>query len=153
MLIDMVEAHSVQELIPFFPESDSIIYLRYGSWYIEKMRLLPKEHPDIYHQFLSGKFVVQTIPGHFKAVSPDMKLEQTIQCSKKLQRGIIGQTSKEAYITEWELVYHEVLNITNFSAKLTNIQSGYSEVELKECERIHRNADVDPLEYDNLLSD
>lgn len=70
------------------------------------MRLLPKEHADIYHQFLSGRFVVQTTPRYFRAVSPDMKLEHTIQRSKISQSGIVGYTSKEAYVTEWEPVYH-----------------------------------------------
>ena len=86
--------------MPVFRESDSINYLRYGSWYLEKMWLLPKEHTDIYHQLFSGKFVVQTTPGYFTAVSLDMKHEQTIQRSKKSQSRIIGHTSKEGRITE-----------------------------------------------------
>ena len=79
---------------------------------------------------MEGKFVVKTTPGTSNAVSPEMKLEQTIPCSKKSQSGIIGQTSMEAYVTEWELVYHEVLEISNAFAKLTKVKSEYSEVEL-----------------------
>ena len=48
-----------------------------------------------------------------------MKLEQTIQRSKKGTGGIIGQTKKESYVTEWELVYHEVLSISRCFADLT----------------------------------
>ena len=59
-----------------------------------------------------------------------MKLEQTIKHSKKSQSGIIWHTSKEAYKTEWELVYHKVLHITSGYTKLTNIKSRYSEMEL-----------------------
>lgn len=49
----------------------------------------------MYHQFLRGKFVFRTT-----AVFPDMRLEQTIQRSKKSQSGITGHTSEEADITE-----------------------------------------------------
>ena len=38
----------VQDLLPIFRECDSINYLRYASWYLEKMRKLPEEHPYIY---------------------------------------------------------------------------------------------------------
>ena len=74
--------------------------------------MLQKEYPDVLQHFNNGQFVVQPSPGSFKANSPDMRLEQTIQRSKKSPGGIIGQTRKEAYISEWELVYHETLAIS-----------------------------------------
>ena len=43
-----------------------------------------------------------------------MRLEQTIQRSKKSLRGIVGQTKQENYIIEWELVCHEALPISNY---------------------------------------
>ena len=58
---------AIQDILPIFAQTGSINHLRYGSWYLEKMRRLPKEYPEIYQQFLEGKFV--------NAVSPDMKLE------------------------------------------------------------------------------
>ena len=61
--------------------------------------------------FNNGQFVVQISPGAFKANSLDMRLEQTIQRSKKSPGGIIGQTRKEGYISGWEVVYHETLAI------------------------------------------
>ena len=82
---------AVQDLLPIFQECDSINYLRYASWYLEKMRLLPVEHPEIYEKFQQGLFVVRQKPGSFNAVSPDMKLEQTIQRSQKCASRIIGQ--------------------------------------------------------------
>ena len=115
------EAHlqSVQDLLPVFRECDSLNYLRYASWYLEKMRMLKEEYPSIYDQFMQGNFVLQTEPGGFKANSPDMRLEQTIQRSKKSSGGIIGQTRQEEYVTEWELVYHEILAISNCFSDLT----------------------------------
>ena len=82
--------------------------------------MLPTEHPDIYELFLGGHFVVKTNIGSFNAVAPDMKLEQTIQRSKKSSGGVIGQTSNIKFVTEWELTYHEVLSICNMFRNITN---------------------------------
>ena len=64
------------------------------------MRKLPIEYPDIYKEFMKGKFDVKTQIGNFNGVSPDMNLEQTIQRSKKSAAGIIGQTRQLSYVTE-----------------------------------------------------
>ena len=47
------------------------------------MRKLPHEHPEVYKHFQEGKFVVKTNAAYFKAVAADMKIEQSIQRSKK----------------------------------------------------------------------
>ena len=39
--------HTIQRLLPVFCISGSINYLRYASWYLEKMRKLPEEYPQI----------------------------------------------------------------------------------------------------------
>ena len=83
------------------------------------MRKLPFEHPEIHLEFMKGKFVVQTIPGSFKATSPGMKLEQTINRSQKSSGGIIGQTKTDSYVSEWELAYHEILAISNCYSDMT----------------------------------
>ena len=47
---------------------------------------------------MQGHFVVRKNNGEFNAFAPDMKLEQTIQRSKKSVKGIIGQTRQVAYV-------------------------------------------------------
>ena len=111
--------HAVQDILPVFCEADCINYLRYATWYLEKMRILDQEHQDIHTEFLAGNFVVQTSVGTFKAVSPDTDLEQTINRSQKSSRGIVGQTKTESYVSEWKLVYHEILAISNCYSDLT----------------------------------
>ena len=78
---------------------------------------------------MEGKFVVKTKCGSFKAVSPDMKLEQTIQRYKKSTGGIIGQTRQDSYISEWELVYHEVLPVSNCYNSLTGTEYSFHETD------------------------
>ena len=109
----------MQNLPPLFRENDSINYLGYASLYLEQMRKLPIYHPEIHVVSMSGHFVVQQINGSFNAVSPDMKLEQSIQRSQKSVHGIIGQTRKSKYATEWEVAYHEILSINNVFRTLT----------------------------------
>ena len=49
----------MQNLLPVFRECDSINYLRYAFWYVEEMRKLPQDHPEIYEKFIQGHFVVK----------------------------------------------------------------------------------------------
>ena len=48
-----------------------------------------------------------------------MRLEQTINISLKSSDGIVGQTKADFYVTEWELVYHEILAISNCYSDVT----------------------------------
>ena len=48
----------VQTLLRLFQESDSINHLRYDSLYLEQMRRLRIDHPEIHVIFTSGHFVV-----------------------------------------------------------------------------------------------
>ena len=59
------------------------------------MRKLPYEHPEVHKHFQEGKFVLKTNAGYSEAVAADMKLEQSIQCSKEGPGGIIGQTKHQ----------------------------------------------------------
>ena len=79
---------------------------------------------------MKGTFVVKTQIGNFNGLSPDMKLEQTIQWSKKSVAGIIGQTRQLSYVTEWELIYHEVLAISNVYQNITSARLSFRETNL-----------------------
>ena len=114
---------AVEKSLPIFQESDAINYLRYGSFYLESMKLLKNSHPEVYKRFEDGYFVVKDRVGSFNAVSPDMKLEQSIQRASKNKGGIVGQTRKTAVVIEWQLIFHEILLISNNLRLLTNDSS------------------------------
>ena len=95
-----IHLRTVEKLLSIFQQCYTTNYLRYTSFYLEEMRQLPDEFPEIYDQFKNGEFVVIGKPGAFNAVSPDMKLEQTIERSKKSHSGIIGKTRKNNYVAE-----------------------------------------------------
>ena len=104
---------TVGDLLPIFTGGDGIQYVRCTSFYHELLKDLKTKHPSLYQRFMKGGFVVKTSAGVFNAVSPDMKLEQTIQRSSKSRGGIIGEQRSLEFVTQWQLLYHEVLEISN----------------------------------------
>ena len=116
----MLYIKTIRELLPIFLGCDGINYLRNGTFFWVLLKNLKHMHKDLYSSFSNGDFVVKTKSGTFNAVSPDMKLEQTIQRSAKSSKGIIGQSKKIDYFTEWGLVYHEIIEITNAFYDMTN---------------------------------
>ena len=69
---------------------------------------------------MCGQFVVKARPGYFIAVTPDMTLGQSIQRSSKSKAGIVGQTRNTTVIVEWQLIFHEILLISNNLSEMTN---------------------------------
>ncbi len=106
-----VHVACVQSSMAIFQEFDAVNYLRYGSYYLEKITVLEAEHPELYRRFMMSEFVVRDHVGSFNAVAPDMKLEQSIQRASKSQGGIVGQTRNSAVVVDWELIFHEILLI------------------------------------------
>ena len=117
---------SVQQLCPIFLGLDGINYLRYASFYLELLKQLEQNHPALYHEFLKGSHVIKCQQKSFSAVSADMKLEQSIQRSAKSSGGIIGASKITDYVTEWSIIFHEVLGICNWLRDLTSANKGGS---------------------------
>lgn len=124
----------VQASLPIFRESDCINYLRYGMFYLESTKALEATHPDVFQQFMCGKFVVKDrADGYFNAVSPDMKLEQSIQRASKSSGGIVGKTRSLSAMFEWQLIFHEILLISNNLRDIVNDTS----MKHSESTRVH----------------
>ena len=121
---------TVENFLPIFCECDSISYLCYATVYLESMRRLPTAHPASYEIFMKESLVINETHRKFSGVSPDMKLEQTIRRVQKSSSGIIGQTRWISYVSKWEVVYNEIIAISNTFRRLTNSTLGESESEL-----------------------
>ena len=80
---------------------------------------------------IKGYFVINENHRKFSGVSPDKKLEQTIQRAQENSSGNIGQTRRISYVSEREVVYHEILAISNTFRRPTNSTLGGSESELQ----------------------
>ena len=116
----LLGVRSIQQLCPIFLGLDGINYLRYASFYLELLKQLENTHPALYNEFLKGSHVIKCQRRSFSAVSPDMKLEQSIQRSAKSSGGIIGASKKDEFVAEWSLIFHEVLGICNWLRDLTS---------------------------------
>ena len=62
---------------------------------------------------MEGNSSNKQTPGRFKAVGGDQLLEQTINRSQKSHSGIIGITRQKAFVAQWEIIYHEMLSVSN----------------------------------------
>ena len=127
-----VHLNTFEYLLPIFCRCGSINYLRYATFYLERMRRLPRDHPATYEMFLNYEmyFVISESHRNFSGVSSNMKLEQTMRCAQKRSSGIIGQTRRISDVAEWEVVYHKILAISNTFRRLTNSTLGASESQL-----------------------
>ena len=119
--------HSLKAILPFFAVFDRTNYLRWCSLYVEDMQKLSERAPDVYTNFQEGKFSVKHTPGKFKAVAADMCLEQTINRSQKSTAGIIGNTRKKQFVAQWEIIYHEMLAVSNLHKYLSGLNLTHDE--------------------------
>lgn len=114
-----LHVQAIHDLLPIFAAFDSTSYLQWCSLYLEDMHQLPETIPQVYEAFSDGKFVVKRTPGKFKSVGADMALEQTINKSQNSASVIIGRTRQKQYVERWELIYHEMLAVTNLYRELS----------------------------------
>ena len=136
---------SVKDTLPLFKIFDRTNYLRWCSMYVEDMQGLKESAPDVFAAFMEGKFSVKRNVGHFNSVGADMCLEQTINRSSKGKGGVVGETKRKEFFTSWNLVYHEMLGVTNLARELSGSQLDHRELALHhddsraDIERVERN--------------
>ena len=118
------------DLLPLFAAFDSTNYLRWCSLYLEDMHKLEETAPTVHQAFVDGKFAVKRTPGSFIAVGGDMALEQTINKSQKSPAGIIGNSRKKRYVAKWEILYHEMLAISNLHRDISGSHSTNYDLEV-----------------------
>ena len=102
---------------------DAINYLRYTSWYLERIKVLEFTHPDLYRRFQMGYFVINDRDGAvFSSVSGDMTLEQTQNRFSQGPGGhvIVGKAGDVAAVAEFNILFHEAKSMTNLLHALTN---------------------------------
>ena len=65
-----------------------------------------------------------------------MALEQTINRAQKGPGGIIGNAKKEKFVARWQLVYHELLSLTNLHREISggNAMVGLPNNELNDAD-------------------
>ena len=66
-------------------------------------------------------FIVETNLGILNTEAPGMKIEQSIQYFKKGAGVIIGKIGQNAFVSEQDFAYQEILSIGNCSSGVTKL--------------------------------
>ena len=75
--------NSVVNMLPWFHACDNQSYARHFTYYWATQQDLPNTHPNIYSEFLNGRFSIKQSEGCFNKVPPDQVIEQTINKDQK----------------------------------------------------------------------
>ena len=111
-----------------FAAFDRPNYLRWGSVYFEDMLKLHTTAPDVYENFMAGKFSIKERPERFISVAGDQKPEQSINLSSKKSQSVIGNAKQKQFIAQWNLFYHEMADIHRLDKEYTGCIAGEGEV-------------------------
>lgn len=84
--------------------SDCISYIRFASWYLERIEVFEVEQPLLFCRFMLGQFVVKDREsGRFSMVGPDTMLEQ-----RRGQQGVSLSVAQEMLPLWWSLNYYSM---------------------------------------------
>lgn len=107
------------KLQPLFHVFDRTNYARWSSVYIADIINLKNTNPQIYKAFTEAYFTVKKSMTRFTSIAVNQGLECSINHSSKDSGGVIVSTAQKGYVTTWNLVYHEELDVKNLFRKLT----------------------------------
>lgn len=96
----MLYIESLEKLIPWFFALDHVHYARWLSVHIMDMKYLHLTNPDIYFEFLNGKFVVRKTNNPFSAMALDQCHEQH-NSDVKGKGGAIGIFDSPDCLLRW----------------------------------------------------
>ena len=91
------------------------------------MLRFPETAISVNEYFAKGKFSIKEKSGQFTAVRGDQKFEQSINLSSKCSDGVIGHAKYKQYVTQWDLIYHEILGVNRLHGQYVNFIRGAHE--------------------------
>ncbi|KAJ8668266.1 hypothetical protein QAD02_009929 [Eretmocerus hayati] len=109
------------KLQPIFHIMDRTNYSRWCAIYVEDMLRLEKEAPEVFREFMKGRFVVKRSDTPNTSVATDQALEASINRMSKGSGGVEGNSEKKESVTVWDLTVHEFLSIFNYFKEVTGV--------------------------------
>jgi len=91
---------ALTKIVPWFFALDHTHYARWIPVHLRDMVSLKECHPDVYAEFLKGKFVVKKSKHAFSAIAIDQAHEQN-NASVKGDGGAVGLTENPAALHHW----------------------------------------------------
>ncbi|KAL7394540.1 hypothetical protein ABVT39_027571, partial [Epinephelus coioides] len=95
---------AIRQMIPWCFAYDKVNYARFLPFYYASMTQLPVEHPEVYTQFMEGRFAVQ-IGTHnpFGHIPVDQTIEETVSRDTQTPGGTKGFSLKKRAVTKYYL--------------------------------------------------
>ena len=91
----------VQNMIPYIISAGHRNYAACLPLYLQDMKLMSEEHPEVYEQFMQGNFTIHRAAGSFNGVWTDLSLEQSYNRDGKtalLKGNTQNNDAREKYI-------------------------------------------------------
>lgn len=101
---------ALSKIFPWFFSLDHTHYSRWVPVHLRDMLSLKQLHPQIYDEFLKGKFVVKKSKRAFSAIAIDQAHEQN-NVSVKGDGGAVGLTENPAALRRWMVCGHEMARL------------------------------------------
>ena len=103
---------ALKKLVPWCFALDHINYARWLPVHLKDMISLEKCHPDVFKEFMNGKFVVKKSQRAFSALAIDQAHEQQ-NALVKGDGGAVGLTSNPAALHRWMVSGPEMARLIN----------------------------------------
>lgn len=153
------ESHltETENMLPYLVSAGHHKYVSCVPHYLDAMKKLPENAPEIDEGFKSGKFTVRQLPGCFNGVWSDMALEQTYNCEAKnhLFQGITQQPQTiDKYLKALPVmttVSEQVKSMVHMNANTTDKSKETAQKEtsmVKEIMTVIENKMINPFKPD-----
>ena len=88
------------KMLPWFTIYDHTNYARWRPVYMADMRALPTTAPEVFNEFVAGRFSIKITDGKFKQLATDQALEHVNRIAK-VSGGIVGITHIDSAQDRW----------------------------------------------------
>lgn len=103
---------ALSALIPFFFANNNVNYARWLPIHLRDMVPLEQTHPEVFHEFQLGKFVVHKTHREFSSIAIDQARGQA-NAVVKGDGGAIGITEDLSALRRWMVSVPEVSQLVN----------------------------------------
>lgn len=94
----------VQKMLPYFASTGHNLYAKSAYMYLQTMRQLHIDHPDIQASFQNGFHILRRSDRYRAGLSSDLVIEQVLMRSVKTRGGLTrGRGMTEAQRSQWLL--------------------------------------------------
>ena len=146
---------SFSQMLPWFAAYGHTNYTRWGAVYLDEMRKLQTDAPEVYRQFMAGNFVMRRSRGNFNKIAFDQALEYVNKVCK-IAGGIIGITKNETALDRWAIGFNVRAQLVDSARRMFGLiqDDNYMDAERRKegNQRARNKQDIDLEEVEKMIS-